>query len=99
MMPDDFCSYGERKEKMRLIDADKLLEDGIRVEYGYNDDGLVLVPMRDVIKSIKNAPTVDVAKEIFKEFGRFCCTNVEDWRKFEELKKKYMEDGHEISLD
>lgn len=45
---------------MRPIDADKLLKDGIRVEYGYNDDGLILVPMRDVRKSIENAPTVDV---------------------------------------
>ena len=53
---------------MRLIDADKLLEDGIRVEYGYNDNGLILVPMRDVRKSIKNAPTVDVPD-----------TNVGEW--------------------
>ena len=45
---------------MRVIDADKLLKDGIRVEYGYNDNGLILVPMRDVRKSIENAPTVDV---------------------------------------
>lgn len=44
---------------MRLIDADALLDEGIRVEYGYNDNGLILIPMRDVRNSIKNAPTVD----------------------------------------
>lgn len=61
---------------MRLIDADKLLKDGIRVEYGYNDNGLVLVPMRDVRKSIENAPTVDavsrseVANEVIDEIIR-----------------------------
>lgn len=45
--------------RMRLIDADALLEDGIRVGYGINDNGLLMVPLRDVHKSIKNAPTVD----------------------------------------
>ena len=44
---------------MRLIDADALLERGICAEYGYNDNGLLLIPMRDVINSIRNAPTID----------------------------------------
>ena len=44
---------------MRLIDADALLESGICVEYGYNDNGLLLIPMRDVTNSIRNAPTID----------------------------------------
>lgn len=44
---------------MRLIDADALMENGIKVEFGYNYDGLILIPMRDVRRSIDNAPTVD----------------------------------------
>lgn len=44
---------------MRLIDADALLESGICAEYGYNDNGLLLIPMRDVANSIRNAPTID----------------------------------------
>lgn len=43
----------------RYIDADALLESGICVEYGYNDNGLLLIPMRDVTNSIRNAPTID----------------------------------------
>ena len=41
---------------MRLIDADALK---IRVEIGHNMDGLLLIPMRDVKKSIENAPTIE----------------------------------------
>lgn len=44
---------------MRLIDAYALMENGIKVEFGYNYDGLILIPMRDVRRSIDNAPTVD----------------------------------------
>lgn len=44
---------------MRLIDADALLESGICAEYGYNDNGLLLIPMRDVTNSIRNAPTIN----------------------------------------
>jgi hypothetical protein len=47
------------ERKMRLIDADALLEDGIRASHGLNEDGLLYIPFRDVTKSIKNAPTVD----------------------------------------
>ena len=44
---------------MRPIDANALLESGICAEYGYNDNGLLLIPMRDVTNSIRNAPTID----------------------------------------
>lgn len=44
---------------MRLIDADALLESGICAEYGYNDNGLLLIPMRDVTNSIRNASAID----------------------------------------
>lgn len=64
---------------MRLIDADKLLNDGIRVRCCFNDDGLIMVPMRDVRKSIQNAPTVD-AVEVVRckdckgmNEDKFCC--------------------------
>ena len=50
---------GEWSLTMRLIDADALLESGICAEYGYNDNGLLLIPMRDVTNSIRNAPTID----------------------------------------
>ena len=46
-------------EKGDAISRSALLNGGIRVEYGYNDDGLVLIPMRDVRDSIKNAPAID----------------------------------------
>ena len=42
-----------------MIDANALLESGICAEYGYNDNGLLLIPMRDVTNSIRNAPTID----------------------------------------
>ena len=44
---------------MRLIDADALANGGIKVSSGYNADGIIMIPMRDVNKSIKNAPTID----------------------------------------
>ena len=44
---------------MRLIDADALLESGICAEYGHNDNGLLLIPMRDVTNSIRKALTID----------------------------------------
>ena len=43
----------------RLIDANKLLKNGIRVSYGFDNDGVLLIPMDDVIRSIKNAPTIN----------------------------------------
>ena len=47
------------KREVRPIDANALLESGICAEYGYNDNGLLLIPMRDVTNSIRNAPTID----------------------------------------
>ena len=44
---------------MRLIDADALLDYGLHFQYGYNNDGILLVPLRDVCDSIRNAHTVD----------------------------------------
>jgi predicted RNA-binding Zn-ribbon protein involved in translation (DUF1610 family) len=45
--------------EQRLIDANALLNDGIRVSFGYDANGLLLIPMRDVRRSIEGAPTVD----------------------------------------
>lgn len=41
---------------MRLIDADALK---ITVEYGYDNKGVLLVPYRDIKKSIEATKTVD----------------------------------------
>nr|DAL76658.1 MAG TPA: hypothetical protein [Caudoviricetes sp.] len=41
---------------MRLIDADAVK---FRVEYGYDNNGVLLVPYRDIKKSIEAAKTVD----------------------------------------
>lgn len=40
----------------RLIDANKL---DLRFEYGVYEDGLLLVPFRDMKRSVDKAPTVD----------------------------------------
>lgn len=40
---------------MRFIDADSLIK--MRFSGGYNDDGTLLVPYRDVITAINQAPT------------------------------------------
>ena len=47
------------ESKKRLIDANKLIKNGIRVSYGFDNDGKLLIPMGDVIRSIKEAPTID----------------------------------------
>lgn len=46
---------------MRLIDADKLKK--MRFSYGYNNDGELLVPLRDVMRAIDQAPTVKVMEK------------------------------------
>ena len=43
---------------MRLIDADKLKQ--MRFSCGYNNDDELLVPFRDVVRAIDQAPTVDM---------------------------------------
>ena len=44
---------------MRLIDADALVDDGLRFQDGYDNDGIMMVRLWDVIKCIRNAPTID----------------------------------------
>lgn len=56
---------------MRLIDADALLEDGIRVSYAYNNDGIILIPMGEARRSIKNAPTIDAVPVVRCKECRF----------------------------
>lgn len=41
-----------------LISRKALLNGGIRVSCGLNEDGLLFIPLRDVIESIKKAPAV-----------------------------------------
>lgn len=68
---------------MRLIDADALLESGICAEYGYNDNGLLLIPMRDVTNSIRNAPTID-AEPVRHGRWIYGITLNHEWRKCSE---------------
>lgn len=49
-----------RKAEKEYIDREWLLNEGIRVTSGYNNDGVIMIPMRDVRESIKNAPAADV---------------------------------------
>lgn len=51
-------------EKYDAISRSALLNGGIKAKYGYNEDGLLLIPMRDVLGSIKNAPSLDVAQVV-----------------------------------
>ena len=67
----------------RLIDADALLESGICAEYGYNDNGLLPIPMRDVINSIRNAPTID-AEPVRHGRWIYGITLNHEWRKCSE---------------
>lgn len=68
---------------MRLIDADALLESGICAEYGYNDNGLLLIPMRDATNSIRNAPTID-AEPVRHGRWIYGITLNHEWRKCSE---------------
>lgn len=45
-----------------LIDRDALLKHGMMYRDGIDEDGLIYVPLRDVMKSISNAPTVIAAE-------------------------------------
>ena len=47
---------------MRLIDADKLKQ--MRFSCGYNNDDELLVPFRDVVRAIDQAPTVDAVEVV-----------------------------------
>ena len=48
----------------RLIDANKLLKNGIRVSYGFDNGGVLLIPIGDVIRSIKKAPIIDAVEVV-----------------------------------
>ena len=48
----------------RLIDANELLKNGLRAGYGFDNDGVLLIPMGDVIRSIKKAPTIDAVEVV-----------------------------------
>lgn len=84
-------------EQCDAISRSALLNGGIRVEYGYNDDGLVLIPMRDVRDSIRNAPSLDVApvlraKWIMDDLGNHHCSNCSERLPFYRC---YSEENHE----
>lgn len=63
---------------MRLIDADAV---EFKVEYGYDNKGVLLVPYRDIKKSIAAAKTVDAVPVVRcrdciytrKVYGRLVC--------------------------
>lgn len=59
---------------MRPIDADALLDGGIRVKCGFNDGGMIMIPLGDVRQSIKDAPTLEMVPVIH---GR--------WESYEEV--------------
>lgn len=61
LKPCPFC------EKDDAISRSALLNGGIKAKYGYNEDGILLIPMRDVLDSIKNAPSLDVTPVITGE--------------------------------
>ena len=48
----------------RLIDANEFLKNGLRAGYGFDNDGVLLIPMGDVIRSIKNAPTINAVEVV-----------------------------------
>ena len=64
---------------MRLIDADAVK---FRVEYGYDNHGVLLVPYRDIKKSMEATKTVDAVpvvrckdcKYSYADLDGLCCT-------------------------
>lgn len=66
--------------EQRLIDANKL---DLRFEYGVYEDGLLLVPFRDMRRSVDKAPTVDAVqvvrcrecKHSFDDILGLCCSH------------------------
>ena len=64
---------------MRLIDADAVK---FEVEYGYDNHGVLLVPYRDIKKSIEATKTVDAVpvvrcnecKHSYADLDGLCCT-------------------------
>lgn len=84
---------------MRLIDADELQ---IRYEYGFDDNGVLLVPYRDVKRCIESAPTVDIVKHgtwIIHHSGGCVCSACKRWLPFSH-KPKYCENcGTKMDLE
>lgn len=76
---------------MRLIDADALK---ITVEYGYDNKGVLLVPYRDIKKSIEATKTVDAVPVVrcrdcrkFKTYGcRMVASGYDDFCSYGERK-------------
>lgn len=64
---------------MRLIDADAVK---FEVEYGYDNHGVLLVPYRDIKKSMEATKTVDAVpvvrckecKYSYADLAGLCCT-------------------------
>lgn len=62
---------------MRLIDADAV---EFKVEYGYDNKGVLLVPFRDIKKSIEAAKTVDAVPVVrCKDCKWFADNNDGNW--------------------
>lgn len=94
----------EETKRTDYIDREWLLNEGIRVTYGYNDNGIVLIPMGDVRESIKKAPAADVAPKsevarLEKLLDDKCDRCIERERAtvareiFAEIRKEYELDG------
>lgn len=49
---------------MRLIDADELKRECLRLSRVMDDDFIIFVKMKDIIKSINNAQTVDAVEVV-----------------------------------
>ena len=68
---------GKTASERRLIDANKLIKNGIRVSYGFDNDGVLLIPILDfhhidpkqkkfTIASKTSGSMDDIEKEIQK---------------------------------
>ena len=49
---------------MKLIDADELKREYLRLSRVMDDDFIIFVKMKDIIKTIDNAPTVDAVEVV-----------------------------------
>ena len=78
---------------MRLIDADALK---FNFQYGYDDNGILLVPYRDAKKLIEAAKTVDAVPVVrcrdcrkFKTYGcRMVASGYDDFYSYGERKDR-----------
>lgn len=83
----------------RLIDANKLLK--MRFSKGFNDDGELLVPVREVIKAIRLAPTVDAVHVVHCKDCQHCALEFKEQRFGEPSKyiRVCLLHDHETTLD